>query len=150
MALHLLTIISLLAAKPPVYQEIAPWHYRSLNKALMGKHVRVREIVGKVGARAWNPLLSARGLERSKWLRITPRKGWSHAVYLVSVHNHAAANVAHRLMPEDKCTMYGKVIGTARRLTGAAYVVVTKIERGWPDAGGRPQQNAASPLRRSR
>jgi len=148
MAIHWLLALSLLASEAPAHEEIAPWQYRQLAKRLLGKSIRVREIVAAVGAGEWSPQLGLQGFRREEWLKIAPRRGWSHGLYLVSVHNHAALYVAHRLRAGDKCVIYGKVVGAPTRVFGSAYVVVAKIELGWPQGSGAAAGSERSLFRR--
>jgi len=137
---QLAPVLALLwASAAPTYEDVAPWSFRGLNKQLAGKSVRVREIVGRIGTDRWSPQLSLKRFRQKDWLMVTSRDGWSHAFYLVSVHRPSLLVAAHRLEPGDKCTMYGRVVGVARRVSGSACILVDRIERGWPEG---PAQKA--------
>lgn len=150
MMLKLALLLSLCAAGQPKYEDVAPWLFRKLNKELSGKHIRVREIVGKVGVSNWSLQLTLKKFKQKDWLMITSRKGWSHCFYLVSAYDAKVLAAAHRLEPGDKCTFYGQVVGVPSRVSGNACVVVAKIEAGWPDDQPPPRKDKATIIKEAK
>jgi len=139
-----LVLLAMLTAKQPLYREVAPWQFRQIGKQLAGQRVRVREVVGRVGTGRWSPQLDLMKFRRQDWLKIASRKGWSPCFYLVSIHNTEALYAAHRLLPGDRCTIYGRVVGTPVGLMGGFCVVVDKIEPGRPEQRSSARQGEAT------